>query len=342
MKWFQRNKRDFPWRKNPSPYRVWVSEIMLQQTLAQVVVPYFERWMALFPTIDELAEAPLEKVIKAWEGLGYYSRARNLHAGAKQIVNDYKGQIPETEEELKKIKGIGDYTAGAILSFAFHKKAPAVDGNVIRVVSRLKAIEEDIGQAKTVAAIRRHTAEFLSDEKPWVVMEALIELGATVCRKKPLCEHCPLQETCRAYMQGCENELPYKLKKIRYEALYRAVFVVKCRNHFLLRVPKKGEIMQDLHEFPYIGISPKEMSHAAALEHLNSEYGLKVCFEKKLQMVKHSFTRFRAQLFPFIFETGEMPDVKAMKWVFHEDLQSLSFSSGHRRILMAVLKQKDN
>ncbi|NGX57612.1 MAG: Adenine DNA glycosylase [Chlamydiae bacterium] len=334
--WFQKNKRDFPWRKDLSPYHVWVSEVMLQQTLAQVVIPYFERWMQLFPTVEDLAKASLETVIKAWEGLGYYSRARNLHAGAQQIVAEFDGKIPDNENELKKIKGIGDYTAGAILSFVFHKKAPAVDGNVIRVASRLMAIDDDISQPKTVKKIRENVEDMLPEEEPWIVMEALIELGAMICRKKPLCDECPLRQQCQAYLQGCEQELPFKSQKIRYENLYRTVFIVKCEDHYLLRVPKKGEIMQDLHEFPYV---ENRLTKSKAGDYLKSEYQIEATYKQKLNIVKHTFTRYRAQLFPFIFETNNMAEVNSLKWVSRSKIGDYAFSSGHRRILSELTSE---
>ena len=149
-RWFLDQKRDFPWRENPSPYAVWVSEVMLQQTQAAVVISYFERWMQRFPTIQALADAPLEDVIKEWEGLGYYARARNLHAGARYVVENYEGQLPANAEQLYKIKGLGHYTVGAILSFAFQQRKAAVDGNVLRVLARYYGITDDIGKSATV------------------------------------------------------------------------------------------------------------------------------------------------------------------------------------------------
>jgi len=335
--WFNENKRNFPWRRKLSPYHVWVSEVMLQQTLAQVVIPYFERWISLFPTVEDLAWAPLEQVIKAWEGLGYYSRARNLHAGAKQIVEEYGGKLPDTFEKLRKIKGIGDYTAGAILSFAFEKKAPAVDGNVVRVISRLLAIEDDISLPKTVKTIRRRVEEILPDKKPWIVMEALIELGATVCRKKPDCLKCPLRTSCQAYFTGKELDLPYKSQKIRYEKLTRTVFVLKFGDEFLLKQALKGEIMQDLHEFPFVETPKRGWTAKQTEEFLQKTWGLRAETIHNLDPVKHTFTRFRVTLHPYIIETNAKQMIKGHRWLQTCELQTLAFSSGHRRILRQVL-----
>jgi len=335
-KWFLENKRDFPWRKELSPYHVWVSEVMLQQTLAQVVIPYFKRWMTLFPTIEDLANADPKTVIKAWEGLGYYSRARNLQAGAKQIGEKFNGLLPDNFNDLKKIKGIGDYTAGAILSFAFQKKAAAVDGNVMRVISRICAIDDDISQPKTVTLIREKVEQLLPDKDPWVVMEALIELGATVCRKKPECEKCPLRSHCQAYFQGMETELPYKSQKIRYEKLTRTVFVFRCQDALLLKCPQKGVVMQDLYEFPFVENQAKCWSLAQAKNYIQKTWGIQCEHGKKLDRVNHSFTRFRVNLNPMIFKLDSLPEVAGCQWTHIDEIGTLSFSSGHRRILQQV------
>jgi A/G-specific adenine glycosylase len=197
--WFEENRRAFPWREDPTPYSVWVSEVMLQQTRASVVVPYFERWMITFPSVAALAVAPIEQVIKMWEGLGYYSRARNLHRGAQQIVDDFGGVIPSTKEELLKIRGLGPYTVAAILSFGFKQRAAAVDGNVLRVITRYAWIDQDIQKVATKRVVAEFVESFLDEKQPWVTSEALIELGATICTPAPRCALCPIQSGCAAY-----------------------------------------------------------------------------------------------------------------------------------------------
>jgi A/G-specific adenine glycosylase len=251
-KWFSIHKRDLPWRENPSPYRVWVSEIMLQQTQASVVIPYFERWMTRFPTVESLASAPIEEVIKLWEGLGYYARARNLHQGARYVVEKHQGIIPNTAEQLAPIKGLGDYTIGALLSFAFHQRAAAVDGNVIRVLSRYLAIEEDVAKQPTLRKIRAEAQKMLPVEEPWIIVEALIELGATICQKKPKCSECPIRKGCQGFVKGIAQNLPYKSTKSETIALYRLVPIIEHEGCILIRKVGEGEIMSDLHEFPYL------------------------------------------------------------------------------------------
>ena len=190
--WFQENKRVFPWRDKISPYATWISEVMLQQTRAEVVVPFFLRWMRLFPTVETLAKAPIETVIKAWEGLGYYRRARYLHSAACSIMENHNGILPNTLENLQKIKGMGPYTVGAILSFAYKKKIAAVDGNVLRVLARHFEIGKEIDKQSTQKEIRDLAESILPEKESWIVNEALIELGATLYRpNNPHCTKAP-------------------------------------------------------------------------------------------------------------------------------------------------------
>lgn len=332
-KWFKNDKRDLPWRKELSSYHIWVSEVMLQQTQVAVVIPYFLRWIERFPTIESLAEAPLAAVIKEWEGLGYYSRARNLHEGAKYILQHHAGTIPADADLLKKIKGIGDYTAGALLNFAFHKKAPAIDGNVTRVIARHSGIEDDISKSTTQKEIRRRVETLLPDREPWIVSEALIELGATICQKKPKCIECPLKINCHARLHAKTEQLPYKSTKITIKALHRAVAVMTCQDHLLLQKGEKGAIMHDLHEFPYFettaeGIEPEKLSKL-----IKQKMGLDLHLKEVFPIENHSFTRYRVSLYPHHFEVSERKEIPGYRWISLSEVKELAFSSGHRRIL---------
>lgn len=329
--WFLKEKRDLPWRNQPSPYAVWVSEVMLQQTQVAVVIPYFERWMIQFPTIEALAKAPLDEVIKLWEGLGYYSRARNLHAGAQFVVDQFNGELPSTENELAQIKGLGPYTIGAIRSFAFQQKAAAVDGNVVRVLSRYYHLEDDTAKPKTQTKIRQIAEDLLPDEEPWIVNEALIELGATVCSRKPNCQQCPLKSTCLAYQNGSETRLPFKSSKISYEKLQRNVIVLLCEDFCLIKRGKAGEIMSDLHEFFYFE------SSLNIAEVLQKEGIKEIDILGSLPQVEHSFTRFRVILQPSVVKVKQRHAIKDHHWVPISALTSLAFSSGHKRILQLFL-----
>lgn len=328
-RWFLDQRRDMPWRDSPTPYAVWVSEVMLQQTQVAVVIPYFLRWMEQFPTIEILAKASPEQVIKAWEGLGYYSRARNLHAGAQYVLEKHQGLLPDSYEELAKIKGLGPYTIGAILSFAFHQKAAAVDGNVVRVLTRYLGIKDDISKPKTIDNLRNQVLSLLPESEPWVINEALIELGATVCQKKARCTACPLKSECQALKQGIVDQLPYKSAKTQYEKLERTVAVIACRGHFLVRRSEDGEIMKDLHQFLYFDavMEPKQLKGK-----LQQEWTLELNKIDPLEQVNHSFTKYRVKLYPYLCTVKDLTPVKGYDWRSHDDLQQLAFSSGHRRI----------
>ncbi len=320
--WFLEEKRDLPWRRNPSPYAVWISEVMLQQTLVAVVVNYFERWMQKFPTVESLATASLEEVIKTWEGLGYYSRARNLHEAAKVMMEAFKGDVPSKREDLEKIKGFGPYTVGAVLSFAFHQKAAAVDGNVIRVISRLFNLWDDVSKKKI---FEDKVSSILPDEEPWVLMEALIELGAQICQKKPKCDLCPLQDKCLAYKEGTSSLLPIKQKRVKITHLSRDVAVIIYEKQLLIKKEDLGKVMGGLCEFPYV-------SKGASWE-----FDFELIEIKTLPKVRHGFTRFSATLYPTIYRVKQKRDIHGYDWLTLEEIEKLSFSSGHRRILKAVM-----
>lgn len=335
--WFQSEKRDLPWRDNPTPYAVWISEVMLQQTQVAVVIPYFLRWMERFPTVKELAEAPLDVVIKMWEGLGYYSRARYLHEGARTILTEFGGIIPNEEAQLKKIKGLGPYTIGAILSFAFHQKKSAVDGNVIRVLARYFQIKEDISKPATVNHIRQLAEKMLPDEESWIVNEALIELGATICQRKPKCSQCPLKSNCQGYLKGVAEQLPIKLKRIKTEYLYRAVAVITDGTNYLVKRGKEGKIMHDLHEFPYLETAQEGITERELQQTLQKQYGLKLKKGQGLPEMSQSFTRYQVRLRPVIFYCERRQPVSQLDWKPLKELKELAFSSGHRRILHLLL-----
>lgn len=336
--WFEREKRVLPWRENPTPYAVWVSEIMLQQTQVSVVIPYFRRWMELFPTVKALAEAPSEAVIKAWEGLGYYSRARHLHAGARQIIRDHQGILPCDPKILAKIKGIGPYTIGAIRSFAYNQRAAAVDGNVLRVLSRYFCIQDDFSKIKTVKATNCIAEHILPENEPWIISEALIELGATICSKIPKCHICPLNSSCLAYSHGNAEKLPYKSKKTKIEKLYRAVAVIRNdREDLLVKCVEPGNIMSGLYEFPYFESAGSGIDHKELKLKIQAEFGLKTAFKKALNPVQHSFTKYSVTLFPILFSIDYTVPIPPYYWLSPQALQKVAFSSGHRRILTQVI-----
>jgi A/G-specific adenine glycosylase len=320
--WFLEHRRDLPWRVSKTPYRVWISEVMLQQTQVAVVIPYFNSWMQKFPTVAALAAAPLEEVIKAWEGLGYYSRARNLHKAAQIVMKNFQGELPKTPEELDQLPGFGPYTIGAVLSFAFEQKAAAVDGNVVRVLSRFFASDKDCAQRKHYEKL---ALSLLREDEPWVTMEGLIELGAKVCQRKPNCPECPLMEGCQAYRQGRTEDFPIKRKRPKVICLERQVAIIRWRDEILVKQEKEGKVMAGLYEFPYVL--------------LNEKFDLDLSLKKltELPLVKHGFTRYNVTLYPCLYESAEKKILDGFEWKKWQELIRLPFSSGHRRILDLLL-----
>lgn len=322
--WFEKWKRPFPWRMlnpgNPSfAYAIWVSEVMLQQTRAEVVIPYFSTWMQKFPTIDHLAKARLEEVMKSWEGLGYYSRARRLWEGAKFLVEEHQGRLPADYDELLKIPGFGPYTAGAVASFAFRKRAAAVDGNVARVLLRYFALEEPIDKLQTQKKLRQITLDILPEEKPWVAMEALIELGATFCSKKPRCDQCPLKMGCLAKAKGVTVLIPFKMRKETIEILHRDVLLFLCGDKTLVGQVASGKVMAGLYEFPYFERGETWRKKGMVLV-------------RTLDPIEHSFTRFRAKLYPHLIQCEKEIPLTGYDWIPIDKLKVLPFSSGHRKL----------
>jgi len=336
ISWFQQKKRDLPWRQHISPYAVWISEVMLQQTQVSVVIPYFERWMQRFPTVQDLAAATLDEVIKFWEGLGYYSRARNLHEGAKTLCEKFDANLPQTERELSTIKGLGPYTIGAIQSFAFHKKAAAVDGNVLRVMARYFEISEDIAKAATVKSIRNIVYRILPEDKHWIVNEALIEIGATICTKKPSCNICPLKKKCKCFLHGTTDEIPISSKKTKTIPINRAVGAITASSCFLVRRGKAGEIMHDLYEFPFFEINEKKTCGERIAKIIRKTFGLPVKWIKELTGVSHTFTKYRACLHPHLFSADAMPEIEGYTWMTLPEMHEVAFSSGHKKILQEL------
>ena len=288
--WYKAHKRDLPWRKNPTPYQVWVSEIMLQQTRVEAVKEYYVRFMNALPTVEDLAFCEEEKLLKLWEGLGYYSRARNLQKAAKQIVNDYGGVFPRTKEELLNLAGVGSYTAGAIASIAYGLPAAAVDGNVFRVASRLEENPTPISEPK----YRRYLEETLSavyptDEKGCSdFTQSLFELGALVCKpRNPDCALCPLNSLCRAYQNGTQERFPVLPEKKAKRQEKVLVFLIQTPQGFCIRRREEG-VLKGMNEFPSAVILDGETP-----ENILNEWGMYEFTEIKRKNYVHIFTHIR-------------------------------------------------
>ena len=288
LAWYRKNRRDLPWRQDPTPYHVWVSEIMLQQTRVETVKPYYERFLKAFPDPEALAEAPQEELLKLWEGLGYYSRARNLQQAARQIREEFGGVFPKEPKDIRRLKGVGSYTAGAIAAFAFGLPKAAVDGNVLRVLSRFLASREDIASPALKTYFEEALEEVIPRQAAGDFGQGLIELGALVCLPgaEPKCEDCPLRESCRGHSLGVEKDLPYKRKAKARRVEKRTVFLFEDdRQVALARRPEKG-LLAGLYEFPNV---EGHLSKKEAVSYSKS-IGLSPIRIQKLPAARHVFS----------------------------------------------------
>ena len=288
LDWFHAHARTLPWRDLPTPYRVWVSEIMLQQTRVEAVKPYFERFVTALPDIGSLAECPEEKLLKLWEGLGYYNRVRNMQTAASQVVENWSGNLPEEYEELLKLKGIGHYTAGAISSIAYGKKAAAVDGNVLRVLSRAAADERDITKQSVRSNMEAELLKIIPEGQPGAFNQALMELGAVVClpNGEPKCTECPWEQFCLAKKEDKISWIPVKSKAKERRVEERTVLLIQDGEKILLhRRPRKG-LLAGMYEFPNLD---GYLDERDALEHIKN-MGLSPLRIEALEPSKHIFS----------------------------------------------------
>lgn len=319
LQWYDRHARILPWRENPEPYAVWISEIMLQQTRVEAVKPYFDRWMKAFPNLSALANATEAEVLKLWEGLGYYSRVRNIHRTARLVMETYDGRLPSTFEDLLRLPGIGEYTAGAIGSIAFQLPVPCVDGNVLRVVTRLAADPSDITTAVTKRLLTDRIREIIPEKRPGDFNQAMMELGATVCLPNglPLCEQCPVAFLCEARLQNRITDFPVKSGKPSRKVEERTVLVLldeakAVRNTALRKRPETG-LLAGLWEFPNFNGT---LSEEEVRQILKSS-GLFAFSLVKLKNVKHIFTHIEWQMTGYlvITENKKPHKVLDLQWV---------------------------
>lgn len=320
--WYDSGHRALPWRATRDPYRIWVSEIMLQQTRAETVVSYYERFLARYPTVEALAGADEEELLKSWEGLGYYSRARSLQRAAREIVERYGGELPADVERLRALPGIGDYTAGAIASIAFGIPAAAVDGNVERVLCRYDAVQEETGTPAVRRRIAARAQALVPADRPGAFANAMMELGATVCTpRNPACLLCPVRESCRGLSLGIAAELPRKAKKKPQRVEHRAVLLVLCEGHVLV-VQRKEKLLGGLYVFPDVLLGDAPADPAVLCERMD-ELGLETAYDGALGHARHVFTHIIWEMDIFALEARRCAAVDGGKWVTAQELAAL-------------------
>lgn len=337
--WYEANKRILPWRENTEPYRIWVSEIMLQQTKVDTVMPYFERFMTWFPTMKDFAEAPEERILKAWEGLGYYSRVRNLQAAMKTVVTEMDGVVPSDLDGILALKGVGPYTAGAVLSIAYEKPEPAVDGNVMRVISRILEIDDDIMKQKTRKKFEAALYPLIDPEKPGEFNQALMEIGALVCTpKKPMCLICPLQEFCEAHKVGKEEAYPVKIKKTKVKKVFLSSVIIRVgEDQYIIEQRPETGLLANLWQFPTVELAE---NHEAMKLTFLQKYGIELEVEAEpITHVKHIFSHLVWEVDVFVAQAIHLQtsDLK-LKTVTKAEMEHLAFPVPYQKMWQAFLK----
>ena len=342
LRWYRRHQRDLPWRRTRDPYSIWVSEIMLQQTQVETVIPYYERFLAKFPTAESLAEASLQDVLKVWENMGYYSRARHLHLAAREIMAHWGGKIPKTQKELLSLSGIGSYTAAAILSFAFGQSVPTVDGNVRRVICRLFLIHEPIDRSRTQRRVYELAAELVPKNDASLFNQGLMDLGATICTPRhPSCDLCPLESLCMAKEQGLQETLPITRKRppLPHKEMTAGIIVNKQGRVLIVQRPHAG-LLGGLWKFPGGERMPDVTLENALRRSVREELGIRVKIKERLTSVKHAYTHFRVTFHAFQCAiNGGRPRAlgcRRWRWSTLSGLSDFPFSRVERKII-AVL-----
>ncbi|MDT8860980.1 A/G-specific adenine glycosylase [Alkalihalobacillus sp. MEB130] len=341
VNWFKENQRDLPWRMSKDPYRVWVSEIMLQQTRVETVIPYYNAFMREFPTLEALAEAEEDRILKAWEGLGYYSRVRNLQTAVREVVEHYGGIVPQTREEISSLKGVGPYTAGAVLSIAYGKPEPAVDGNVMRVLSRVLLVEDDIAKVSTRKLFENILYELVSKEDPSSFNQGLMELGALICTPtSPGCLLCPVREHCRAYDKGRQAELPVKSKKKKQTSKQMAAFIIRNeRGEVLIEKRPETGLLARLWQFPNMEIDLNNNNQASLKDKFLSTYHFDLEIGDQVQKVEHVFSHLIWNITVYEAQVKGQPGSEEIdqKWIGVKDIEKYAFPVSHQKIIKQSL-----
>jgi A/G-specific adenine glycosylase len=345
LAWFAENARDLPWRRTTDPYAIWISEVMLQQTQVQTVIPYWERWMTRVPDVRTLARTKFETILKLWEGLGYYSRAKNLHQAAQIIMDQHHGSFPDGYEAVLALPGIGRYTAGAICSIAFDQPTPILDGNVVRVLTRLYGISDNVRSQRTKARLWRKAEQLIQTaarsravpgRRCSMFNQALMELGATICTpKQPQCPTCPVHLFCVARRTGLTDRLPNLGQRAASTPRRFAAFIVCHGKHVLVRQRPGGTVNAHLWEFPNLEVT----GEPASVEELACQcLGWRPESLKQLCVIRHAITRYRIRLdaYQAVGNKARKVPLVAGRWCTPRELEKLAFPSAHRGIIRAL------
>ncbi len=343
LRWYGEQGRDLPWRRSRDPYAIWISEIMLQQTQVKTVLPYYQRWLATFPTVEDLANAEQQTVLKAWEGLGYYARARNLHKAAQLIVEQHGGVFPENVEDAIALPGIGRTTAGGILSAAYNLPVAILDGNVKRVLARLVALPRP--PAKAINELWQLSEQILAPQQPRDFNQAIMDLGATLCtRHRPSCLLCPWQTHCAAYHQNLQTELPMSESRAPLPHKQIGVAVIyDDEGHILIDRRKQEGLLGGLWEFPGGKIEPNETVEDCIKREIKEELDIEIAVNERLITVNHAYSHFKVTLNVFncthVSGVPQTIECDEVKWVTLDEIDSYPFPKANGQIIEAIKKR---
>lgn len=323
ISWYLINKRDLPWRNTNNPYFIWLSEIILQQTRVQQGLPYYEKFIENFTTVESLAAAEEEEVLRLWQGLGYYSRGRNLHKTAKMVVEQYAGNFPNNFKDLQKLKGVGRYTAAAIASFAFNQSVPAIDGNALRVITRFLEINEPIDSPVVQNKVFEISKDLMAGVESNLYNQAVMELGATVCTpKKPLCIGCPVNMECKAFENKSFVTIPFKAKKTKVSQRFLQYFVFEFENSLWLRKRDTSDIWANMYDFFFI--ESNDLDFTENLDQCLSDFAIEVEDIHKYPTVNHVLTHQKQQIVFVKISCKTRPIIPNGEWYSLEEIEKLA------------------
>ena len=340
--WYTKHHRNLPWRKSHDPYMIWVSEVMLQQTTVQAVLPYYSRWLKIFPDIESLSQSSPQKLLKAWQGLGYYQRVKNLHQASKIMMDTYNGQMPQNYEDLRRLPGFGPYITAAVLSLAFNKPYPVIDANVRRVLMRLKGVRGEANPQK-YRSLLEFLAPYFPQKDPGLFNQAMMELGALVCRpKNPSCLLCPLSDFCQAFKDGQQEVIPLPKKRNTHRIEVVVAIIRKGARILIQKRPSTG-LLANLWEFPGGKRKSKETLEEALHREIKEELDSRIKSTKFLIKVQHAYTQFQVSLYAYECRLKEDPCLRKdrHRWVTHKGMRRYPFPSGSAKIIK-FLEQEDN
>lgn len=346
LNWYKGSHRKLPWRDIQNPYYIWVSEVMLQQTQVETVKPYYQKFIQEFPTAEALAKADLQEVLKVWEGLGYYSRARNLHRAAKMVAEELGGEVPDDYQQFRQLSGVGDYIAAAVQSIAFHQPYAVVDGNVKRVLARLFAINTAVNDAKSNKIFQQRASGILNQKKPGEFNQAVMELGALICRpQNPLCEKCPVATFCAAFQSDMVAKYPVRKKRKPAPVYHIAVGVVSKNGKILITKRKESGLLGGLWEFPGGKIKDGETAEEACIREIKEEVNLKIEVMDYLRQVKHAYTHFKIVLDVFrcryISGKVKLDGAVDYRWIKPDEIEKFPFpKANHKFIPLIEIKHR--